>query len=187
MGHRQTGRALAVGSCLLAFLGTACTPSDPPAPPAASSVPSAAPTPTENAQELEERLAYAAAEKSYRDFRAEFRRITGAGGASKATQKMKDASGGPYLADATKVIRAYKDTGSHTEGDTRIGYVIPAGYSDESLLLNVCEDETAVKTFDAKNRQVARNQVLILQLDVREIDGLWKVWNFSGHQEKSCG
>jgi hypothetical protein len=183
MGHRWMGRGLVVGSCLLAFLGAACTPSDPPPPPPSSSVP----TPSENAQEREERIAYEAAETSYREFRAEFRRVTAAGGASKATKEMKATAGGPYLSDATDVIRAYKDTGGYTVGTTKVGYLRPAGYSTSSLLLDVCEDETSVKTYNSKHKQIATNGILVLRLDIRKSDKKWKIWNFSGEKEKTCG
>lgn len=186
MGHRLAARGLVVGSCLLALLGTACSPTDPPAPTPSSNVPSASPTPTENAQEREERLAYAAAETSYREFRAEFREVTGAGGASKPSSIMKQTASGPYLADATKVIMAYKETGGYTTGTTRIGYIRGAGYSTSSLILDVCEDETSVKTFNSERKQVARNGVLVLRLDVRKIEGSWKVWDFTGQKEKGC-
>ena len=87
MGRRWTGRGLVVGACLLAFLGTGCTPDDPPPAPPSTTAPS--PTPTENAQEREERLAYEAAEKSYREFRAEYYRVLGSGGAKSSTPAMK--------------------------------------------------------------------------------------------------
>jgi hypothetical protein len=100
MRHRFAGRGLLVGSCLLAFLGTACTPSDPPPTPP-TTVASA--TPTENAQEREERLAYQAAEASYREFRAEVERVYSRGGAAKPTAVMKATAGGQYLASYQEV------------------------------------------------------------------------------------
>ncbi|MGI3780142.1 MAG: hypothetical protein ACRYG2_05125 [Janthinobacterium lividum] len=177
------GRGLAA-SCLLAFLGTACTPSSPPAPTTSPVV--ATPTPTENAQEREQRIAYQAAEASYREFRAEYRRVTAAGGAGEASAEMKTTAAGPYLADATKVIKAYRATGGYTTGTTLIGYVHAAGYSASSVVLDVCEDETSVKTFNSDHKQVAKNGILVLHLDVRRLNGSWKIWDFSGHKEESC-
>ncbi len=64
--------AFSAGCALLA----GCTPADGtiPAPPATSAPASA--TPPETAQQREERLAYEAAEKAYRTFRAEYARST---------------------------------------------------------------------------------------------------------------
>src|SRR4051794_5512423 len=179
MARRLVGRSLVAATCLLALLGTGCTPDTPPPTPP----PSTSPTPTENAQEREERLAYEAAETSYREFRTEFRRVTSVGGATKATNQMRATAAGPYLDDATEVIRAYKDTGAYTSGNTTVGYIRPAGYSSSSLLLDVCDDEADVKTFNSKHKQIARNGILVLRLDVRKLDGMWKVWDFSGQEE----
>src|SRR3954447_5092383 len=103
MARRVMGPRLVVGTCLLALLGSGCTPdTPPPAPPANTS-----PTPTENAQEREERLAYEAAETSYREFRAEYRRLSSSGGTRTATSTLKRTSGGPYLKELLGVLQAF--------------------------------------------------------------------------------
>ncbi len=79
MASRLAVRGFVAGSCLLAFVSSACTPSDPPTTPSPST---SATVPTETAQEREEREAYAAAETSYRAARSEYNRVTSLGGAS---------------------------------------------------------------------------------------------------------
>ncbi len=188
MRHRFAGRGLLVASCLLAFLGTACTPSDPPSPTPTGNVPSASPTPTptENAQEREERLAYAAAETSYREFRAEFYRVLRAGGSKSATPKMKATAAGPYLKYFTELAQAYKGERVHSTGTERTGYARPAGYSSNSLVLDVCEDSRAVKDFDRKGRKTGSGEIRTARLEVRKVGGAWKVWDGTGKKASSC-
>lgn len=182
MGHRWMGRGLVVGSCLLAFLATACTPSDPPpAPPSTS-----APSPTENAQEREERLAYEAAEKSYREFRAEFYQVLSKGGAKSATPKMKATAAGPYLKNFTEVAQAYRGQKSHSVGTETIGYVRRAGYESNSLLLDVCEDSREVKDYSNSGKYQTRGELRTARLEVRAINGVWKVWDGEGRKVSSC-
>lgn len=184
MVRRLSERGLVVGSCLLAFLGTACAPSDPPPPPPTSSAP--APTPTENAQEREERLAYEAAEKSYREFRAEFNRLAAGGGADKPSRRLEDTSGGPYQAELMEILRAFKKAKYRTSGEEVIPSVRRAGYSRGSLLIEACEDDRAVKTFDRSGKKVDDGDVLVVNLEVREVDATWKVWSGSGSEASTC-
>jgi len=182
MGHRWMGRGLVVGSCLLAFLGAACTPSDPPPPPPSSSVP----TPSENAQEREERIAYEAAETSYREFRAEFYRVLRAGGAKSATAKMKATATGPYLKNFTEVAQAYRGQKSHSVGTETIGYVRPAGYDSKSLILDVCEDSRSVKDYSNSGKYQSSGEIRTARLEVRSVNGVWKVWDGDGKKVDSC-
>jgi len=188
MAHTLAGRGLVVGSCLLAFLGSACTPSDPPAPPPSSDVPAASPTPTptENAQEREERLAYEAAEKSYREFRAEFYRVLSKGGAQSATPKMKATAAGPYLKNFTEVAQAYRGQHSHSVGTEKTGYVRPAGYDSKSLILDVCEDSRAVKDYSKSGKYQASGEIRTARLEVRNLNGTWKVWDGNGKKVTAC-
>src|SRR4051812_20183044 len=105
MARRLVGRSIVGATCLLALLGTGCTPDTPPPTPPTST----SPTPTENAQEREERLAYAAAETSYREFRAEVERVYSTGGATKPTKAMTATAGGSYLASYQEVSVAYRN------------------------------------------------------------------------------
>ncbi|GAA3563599.1 hypothetical protein GCM10022197_18960 [Microlunatus spumicola] len=182
MTRKVAGRWFVVSACLATLLGSACTPADPPAPPATSS----APTPTENAQEREERLAYAAAETSYREFRAEFYRVLGAGGSKSATTKMKATAAGPYLKYFTELAQAYRGEGVHSTGTERTGYVRPEGYSADSLLLDVCEDSTSVRDFDRQGKQTGKGEIRTARVEVRKIDGVWRVWDGTGKKASSC-
>ena len=182
MMRGMTGRGLLVGSCLLALLGTACTPATPPpAPPT-----TAAPTPTENAQEREQRLAYEAAETSYREFRAEFYRVLRAGGAKSATSKMEATAAGPYLKNFVDLIRAYREVGDHSVGTESIGYVRQAGYSANDVVLDVCEDSRQVRDYDNKGHYKGKGEVRAVEIQVRLIQGRWRVWDGDGKEVDSC-
>jgi hypothetical protein len=186
MTHRLARQGLVVGSCLLAFLASACTPGDPPAPPPTSSAPVASPTPTENAQEREQRLAYEAAETSYREFRAEVERVYSKGGAAKPTTAMKATAGGPYLKSYQEVSEAYLDLKHHSRGPLEIAYVHHDGYSPSELILDACEDIRNVVTFDAKGKKLYAGDVRKVHLTVRSVAGTWKVWSGKGEQVSAC-
>ncbi len=113
---RWSGRMLScltAAACALA-LG-ACTGQPTPGP-TPTLTPTVVETPPETAAEREQRLAYEAAEKSYRTFRAELGRVLRAGGAKEATPLMKQTAGGPYLKEFVEVIQAYKGLGDTTRG-----------------------------------------------------------------------
>lgn len=184
MTRRTVGRGLVVGSCLLAFVGAACTPDEPPPAPPSTSTP--APTPTENAQEREERLAYEAAEKSYREFRLEFYRLLRAGGAKAATPKMKATAGGPYLQNFTEVVKAYRGQKAHSTGRESIGYIHRIGFEPNSLILDVCEDSRKVRDYANSGRYQGSGEVRTARLEVRRVDGIWKVWDGDGKKVASC-
>ena len=93
--------------------------------PAPPSPPSPIPTPTETAPtetalERQTRLDYEAAERSYRAFRREYRRVLADGGARKPTKVMTETAGGPYLAEYVQVIRAYKKLNYTQKGGEKI-------------------------------------------------------------------
>src|SRR3954447_8355089 len=134
MGMARVGRGLLTAAllCLLTAQGCAAdlsspSPSPSPTPPAQ--------TPTESAQQRQERLDYTAAEKAYRTFRAEYGRVLRAGGAKEPTRVMKATAGGDYLATFTRVIRSYKEAKSHNLGTESIGYVRGVGYSKDEISL----------------------------------------------------
>ncbi|WP_091183666.1 hypothetical protein [Microlunatus flavus] len=182
MVRRRTRRGLVLGVSLLALVGFGCTrETTPPPPPVSTSA-----TPTESAQEREERLAYEAAEKSYRDFRAEYRRALNAGGASSATSPMKAVAGGSYLQEATEVLQAYKGLQQHSSGAGKIVYVQRQGYSATSLVLMTCEDTRSVKIFDKAGKMIGRGEQRQAELEVRLEDGSWKVWSGRGRKVTSC-
>ena len=172
-------------SCVLL---AACTPANGtiPTPPPATSSPASA-TPPETAQEREERLAYEAAEKAYRTFRAEYNRLYRAeGGSAKPTIVMKDNAAGPYLRSMLAFLKHKVDNDRHSDRGVRIAYVRPGGYSPKELILLVCEDGSRVKIFDTTGKQVSHGGVSKLTLYVRPIEGRWKVWNGDQEMVRAC-
>jgi hypothetical protein len=186
MTHRLAGRGLVVGSCLLAFLGTACTPSDPPAPPPSSTAAAVSPTPVENAQEREEREAYAAAETSYREFRAEYYKVLGRGGSKSATPRMKATAAGPYLKEATEVIQAYRGLHNKSKGSLAISQVRGNGYTPTDLILSACEDSSDISYFNSKGEFTGRGEPRSVELTLRRVGGAWRVWSGTGKKVSSC-
>ena len=184
MARRWTGRGFVVGACLLTFLSAGCTPDAPPADPPSSSAPS--PTPSENAQEREERLAYEAAEKSYREFRAEYYRVLSQGGSKSSTPAMKATAAGPYLREATEVVQAYRGLNRRAEGTLNITNVRGNGYAPADLVLTACEDSSGVAYFDKKGKTTGRGELRQVELTVREVSGRWKVWSGTGSEVTSC-
>lgn len=182
MARRLMGRSLVVATCLLALLGTGCTPDPPPpAPPTSTS-----PTPTENAQEREERLAYDAAETSYREFRGEVERVYSRGGATKPTEAMTATAGGSYLASYQQVSEAYHNLKHRSKGPLTIAYVRRSGYNPSELILDTCEDLRKVVTYDNKGRKLYSGDVRKLQLTARLVRGSWKIWSGKGRQVSMC-
>jgi hypothetical protein len=184
MARRRTGRELVVAACLLPLLSAACTPSDPPPPPPSSSVPT--PTPTENAQEREERVAYESAEKNYREFRAEVERVYARGGAAKPTAVMKATAGGQYLKSYQEVSEAYLELKHHSKGPLNIVYVRRDGYSPTELILDACEDVRAVVTFDKRGKNLYAGDIRKVRLEIHPVAGTWKVWFGTGEKVESC-
>ena len=177
---RQAVVAVAA-ACLLALAG--CTPASPAAP---SPTPSPVfQTPAETAQERQERLDYAAAEKAYRTFRSEYNRVLRAGGAKKPTTLMSATAGGSYLAELARVARAYDGVGAHNAGKEQIRYVRHVGYGSHELLLDVCEDGRGITTKTRKEQ--LHGEIRTARLKVRKVDDKWKVWTGSGQKVNTCG
>ena len=168
--------ALAVGSNL------GCTPTPEPT---ASPTPTPSPTPTENAVERQMRLDFEAAEKSYRTFRAELGRVLRAGGAKEATPVMKATASGEYLETFTRVVRGYRTTESHDTGKERIVYVRRGAHSPTSLHIDVCEDSRAVKSFE-RGVLTGSGELRTANLEVRKVNGVWKIWTGTGQKVKQC-
>lgn len=182
MGHRHAGRGFVLGVSLLALLGAGCTPDTKTPPPATST----SATPTESAQEREERVAYEAAEKSYREFRAEVERVYAHGGADKPTALMKATAGGQYLKSYQEVSEAYRDLKHYSKGQLKIEYVHRGGFSSSELILDVCEDGRSVTTYDRRGKKLYTDDLRKLQLKARAVDGTWKVWSGKGEESASC-
>lgn len=182
MGRRHTGRRFVLGVSLLALLGAGCTPDTSTPPPATST----SATPTESAQEREERIAYEAAEKSYREFRAEFNELLASGGAKKATAKMQSTAADSYLKQNLEVVQAYKGLRYHQEGADKIIYVHKGGYSPSSVVLLTCEDASGARTIDKRGEVVGRGDVRTLELEARKTADGWKLWSGTGSKVKTC-
>jgi hypothetical protein len=184
MNARTLGRAVAALT-LVALVAGGCTPDPTPSPPL-TPTPTLSATPTESDQEREQRLAYEAAEKSYRTFRAEYRRVLRQGGAKEPTAVMKDTAGGPYLDTFAKIAQGYKIVGDHQRGREIIQYVRHGGYSTESLSLNVCEDGRPVQVIRKNGKQGGVGEVRTATLEVRYVGSTWKVWSGTGEMVKAC-
>src|SRR3954447_26636471 len=184
MGMARVGRGLLTAALLCLLTAQGCS--------ADLSGPSPSPSPTtpaqaltESAQQRQERLDYAAAEKAYRTFRAEYGRVLRAGGAKEPTSVMKATAGGDYLATFTEVIRGYKQLGSREVGTEKIVYVHRSGYSEQSIRLDVCEDSRSTRTA-RRNGDATAGELRTAALEVRRTSDDWKVWSGSGKLVDSC-
>lgn len=183
MRHGRTG--VAVTTLLCAVVLAACTP-DPVVQPTPSPTPTVA-TPTETAAERQERLDYAAAEKAYRTFRAEYGRVLRAGGAKEPTKVMKETAGGDYLKELAEVTEAYKGLGDHQVGTEAIVFVRARGYGTRELQLEVCEDGRRTEIIDRSGKKVGKGELRTASLQVRLLDDRWRLWSGKGRRVTSCG
>ncbi|WP_375425099.1 hypothetical protein [uncultured Friedmanniella sp.] len=176
--------ALGVLALVCALALTGCTP-DGPAEPTPSPTP-ASQTPTETAQEKQERLDYAAAEKSYRIFRAEFNRVMRRGGASTPTSLMNRTAGGSYLKEFADIIEAYRGLKLHTVGSEAIVFVRPDGYSPSDIELEVCEDSRSIQEVDSSGKRTRAGEIRTASLQVKRTTTGWKVWSGQGRKVSEC-
>ena len=181
MRDGRTGVGAAALLCALVLVG--CTP-DPAVTPSPSPTATSA-TPTETAAERQERLDYAAAEKAYRTFRAEYGRVLRAGGAKEPTKVMKETAGGDYLDTFTEVIRSYRTADSRAIGEERIDYVRFGGYTPTRLVLDVCEDGSNTKIV-IPDRSPEEGEIRTASIEVRKVGSKWKMWSGSGTKVDSC-
>jgi hypothetical protein len=184
MNARTLGRGLAALT-LVALVAGGCTP-DPAPGPTPSPTPTVSATPTESDQEREQRLAYEAAEKSYRTFRAEYGRVMNAGGANTATKVMMATAGGPYLTEFVELAQAFHGLKAHSSGVEKIVYVRRVGYSSSSVALEVCEDSRSVKDYDKRGKVIGKGEIRTAQLEVRKLGSQWKLWSGEGDKVSSC-
>lgn len=186
LGNYGRGIAALVTVGLLASGCTTDPPATPSPTPAVSHTPTVSQTPSESAQEMQQRLAYEAAEKSYRTFRAEYNRVLRAGGAKQATPVMNQTAGGSYLHDFVEVIQAAKGLGDYDKGEEKIVSIRPSGYSATSLLLEVCEDSRNVTTYDKDGKRLGVGEIRIAKIDVQKRGATWKLWSGQGERVSSC-
>ena len=181
----QLGAVLAMCS-----LAVACSSPAPAAPVASSAPPSSArpsSSPTETQIERQRRLDFEAAEKSYRAFHAEYTRLTLVGGASAATDAMKDHAAGPYLKSMTSFLETRKRKGWGASGEVRIVYVRADAYGAAKLSLNVCEDGSHVQLLNKAGKPFRRGSIGRMTLSFRSVEGQWKVWSARQTLVASCG
>jgi hypothetical protein len=179
----RTTAGVAALLSLLAFAGCTAEPAAPPLPPPPPSP--ASQSPTETARERQERLDYAAAEKAYRTFRAEYERVLRAGGADEPTRVMRAAAGGDYLRTFTQVIKDYKRASGHATGKERIAYVRYAGYSPTKIALIVCEDGRRTTTVLSSGESL-KGEVRMADIEARKVGEGWKVWSGTGRRVSRC-
>ncbi len=180
--RRRAPAVTVVGAvAALCFGAVACTPPGPSTP---SPTPTPSASPTETELEKQTRLDFEAAEKAYRTFSAEFDRLRQAGYAGGPSAVMKATAGGPYLKTFAGFLRDGK--GTTQKGSIKIGYVTPGSYSAKQLELGVCEDGRQVTTYDAEGKPLSHGVVSKLDLRVRSIDGVWKVWDGDDRKATSC-
>lgn len=183
-----------IGRCaaalmLVGFVAAGCTPDapSPPSSPTPPPTPSVSQIPSETAQERQQRVDYEAAEKSYRAFRAEYRRVLRDGGAENATARMRATAGNGYLKDTENVIQGYKSFKYRQEGQEKIVYLRPGGYSPSSLILDACEDDRSVKAMDENGKSLGPGEFRVVKIVVAKRDGSWKLWSGTGKKVDSCG
>jgi hypothetical protein len=99
---------------------------------------------------------------------------------------MKETAGGAYLKDAEDVIQAYKAFHYHQEGKEAIAYIRRGGYSSTSLVLNVCEDDRAVKALDKNGKSIGPGEYRAVEIEVRDVNRTWKLWSGTGKKVDSC-
>lgn len=157
----------------------ACMPADgAPVPPPPDSQSAVSATPPETAQEREERLAYEAAEKAYRTFRAEYDRLYQIPSSpSKPPKAITQNAAGPYLKVMMGFLTYSAERNRRADRAMRIAYVRPGGYSLEELVLETCEDGSRIRVLNPQGKQVGHGGTSALKLIVRRVDGRWKVWD----------
>jgi hypothetical protein len=181
--ERRRAAAL-VGVALVAVLA-ACTPEAAPTPPT-TPTPSQQ-TPTETQLQREERLAYEAAERAYREAVAEMDRLLSKGGASKASDYLRDRAAGPFLKDQVAILRSFRQAGDRIEGDLRMLGIQRAGYSPRELLLVSCEDGSGVRTIDSKGKVSTPGYLGTSTIRMKYIDNRWKVWSAKVEKQACTG
>ncbi|MCW2811817.1 MAG: hypothetical protein JWP61_2275 [Friedmanniella sp.] len=167
---------------LVGLVAGGCTPSAEPTPTPSPTSPS----PTESDLERQQRVDYEAAEKAYRTFRAEYRRVQHRGGAGRATEMMLATAGGPYLAEFTRAVQAYAGLENHEEGSEVTVYVKRGGYTPEALTLDVCEDDRSVQVLDKAGHSFGPGEIRQIAIEVRKVGAAWKLWAGKGRKVKSC-
>lgn len=190
----------AIAAVLLASACTTPAPSDPTPTPTpipsptftCTATPAAQCTAEKAAEEKQQAADYAAAEKAYRAFTAERNRLAIAGGAKQATVAMKASAAGPYLSDILGFLIKEKQNGVYASGQLKITEVKPLyGLSRTNsppgeIALSYCEDGRNIQVLDSKKRVVGHGSLGAGKLYARQVDGAWKIYDWSGEVVKWC-
>ena len=174
-----------VGSCgvilVVGLLVAGCSADPGPSPtagpvPSASS-PAASPTPTENAQERQQRVDFEAAEKAYLAASREGSRLAMSGGASKPTKVLLEHTADRYLEAQMSGLRSLKERGLRTDSPPGLTVKASGGWSPTTLGLTACEDASGVRLLSKDGQEVAkdRNRRLVQALTATKVDGRWKI------------
>lgn len=153
-------------------------------------VPESTPGPVASATPSQEELS-AEAERVYRTFFAEWKRLEREGGADEPTQILKDNGGSLYLAAVTESLRSFKARDVRYEGpDPQLtvspapGTISAAGEGDPAYTLTVCEDYRDAWVVEAGSQ---RPGILVTgTLYFAQVDGRLKVVDGDTHRSDSC-
>jgi uncharacterized protein YciI len=139
------------------------------------------PTPTENAQERQQRLDFEAAEKAYLTAFAESGRLAMSGGTSKPTKVLLDNIGGQYLAGQLNDLKVLKQNGWRADRPSTTSVSADGGWSPEELTLKACEDGSKLKLLDKNGREVGKDRPMrfVQTLTATRDSGRWKITDVS--------
>jgi hypothetical protein len=133
-------------------------------------------TPTESPQQREERLAYEGAEKAYRDFTAEYGRVTTTSYSPHVTPKMRETATGSYLRTFSGFLKLRRKRQLRSVGELKVGWVRRVAYSPpKRVLLWVCEDGSGTFLRTKDSRRGRKGIVTTLDLTVTFDGSRWKV------------
>ncbi|WP_425307781.1 hypothetical protein AADG42_03175 [Ammonicoccus fulvus] len=156
-----------------------CTPTGPGVQPTPTPivVPESTPGPVASATPSQEELS-AEAERVYRTFFAEWKRLEREGGADEPTQILKDNGAGRYLDGVVLMLRHQKEQGVEVSGPLPEVKVRPApgdskDNADPRYTLEVCEDYSAGEYRDESG--VHAGQLLQGNVYLGHVDGQLKV------------
>lgn len=187
-------RRLRVVACglvvLAALLAGGCTPESGPtqstSPSPVMSV-SPPPTPTENAQERQQRLDFEAAKEAYLAANAEADRLMMAGGARKPTKTILATTTGAYRRALMNALQVFKQNGWRS--DRPIPQVVGShgGWSPTELDLAACEDTSEVMYLDKKGKEVLtdRERRYVHSLTAKKTKTGWKIATIESKAVKS--
>lgn len=184
-------RALVAALFTAAILtgGCAGTPGGEPrtTPEPTSPIGSVAPSPTASPTPSQEELS-AEAERVYRTFFAEWKRLEREGGADEPTQVMLDNGAEIYLESVMKGLRLQKAEGIHVEGPPALTTVRaspgPTDKGDPRYTLTVCEDYTG--SYASNESGGAPGRLIQGKVYLRNIGGRLKLVSAATEEVTRC-